>query len=155
MKFFINYPFGNTELSALQRNKKLFDVKMENGFNSRKIIETCLYYKEPLKFIPYVERIEQSSHNHYAVCFCMLIEKTAGISVNNNVQVIRTILLELERMYCHTLYLNRMFSYTDNKVLINHTKTCSLIVLRRSAATGCSGQDMSSVTLISTSVLAT
>jgi NADH-quinone oxidoreductase subunit D len=129
MNFFINYPFGNTELSALQRNKRLFDVKMEDGFNSRKIIETCLHYKEPLKLIPYIERIEQSSHNHYAVCFCTLIEKAAGISVDNNVQVVRTILLELERIYSHTLYLNRMFSYTDNKVLINHTITIKDMLL--------------------------
>jgi ech hydrogenase subunit E len=123
MKVFINSPFGNAELDAHQRNKKLFGVTMENGFNSRKIVETCLYHKEPLKMIPYIERIEQSSHNHYAVCFCMLIEKAAGISVENNVQVIRTIMLELERIYSHTLYLNRMFSYTDNVVLINHTIT--------------------------------
>ena len=123
MKIFINYPFGNTELEARIRNKKLFSVKMEEGFNSRKILDTCLSHKEPLKFIPYLERIEQSSHNHYAICFCSLIENTAGMKVDYLVQVIRTIFLELERVYSHTLYLNRLFSYTENPVAINHTIT--------------------------------
>ena len=109
MKVFINYPFGNTELEMHQRSKKLFSVSMENGFNSRRIIETALQIKEPLKMIPYIERIEQSSHNHYAVCFCMLIEKIASIKVDPTVQIIRTILLELERIYSHSIYLSRMF----------------------------------------------
>ncbi|MCX6112351.1 MAG: hypothetical protein NTY22_03560 [Proteobacteria bacterium] len=51
----------------------------------------------------------------------MLVESASGISVEYAVQLIRTILLELERIYSHTIYLNRMFSYTENQVLINHT----------------------------------
>ena len=121
MKVFISYPFGNTELELRQRSKKLFSVSMENGFNSRRIIETALHLKEPLKMIPYIERIEQSSHNHYAVCFCMLIEQSSGIVAEYTVQVVRTMLLELERMYSHSIYLNSLFSYTENPILINHT----------------------------------
>ena len=117
MKVFINYPYGNTELDVRIRNKKLFSVKMEEGFNSRKILETCLSHQEPLKFIPYLERIEQSSHNHYAVCFCSIIEKASEIKVDYLVQVIRTIFLELERIYSHTLYLNRLFLYTEPRCL--------------------------------------
>ena len=121
MKVFINYPFGNTELDMHQRSKKLFSVSMENGFSSRRIIETAIQIKDPLKMIPYIERIEQSSHNHYAVCFCTSIENISGIKVDPTVQIIRTILLELERVYSHSIYLNRMFYYTENPILVNHT----------------------------------
>lgn len=123
MKTLINNSFGIAELDISQNGKRISSVLAEFGFSSRDIIKTALATKDPIKMIPYIERIEQSSHNHYSTCFCMLLEKLCNIEIEETVKTIRTLILELERVYSHSIYLNKMFSYTDNNILINHTTT--------------------------------
>ncbi len=125
----INGPFGIAELDINQEGKRTSSIKTDFGFCSREIIKTALATKDPLKMIPYLERIEQSSHNHYSTCFCMLLENICNIVPEDTVNRVRTFLLELERIYSHSIYLNKMFSYTENQILINHTTTIRDIIL--------------------------
>lgn len=121
MKALINNSFGMAELDINQKGKRISSINTGFGFSSREIIKTALETKDPIKMIPYIERIEQSSHNHYSTCFCMLLEKLCNIEPEEAVKAIRTLILEFERIYSHSIYLNRMFSYTDNNILINDT----------------------------------
>ncbi|MBN1114348.1 MAG: hypothetical protein JXA66_03325 [Oligoflexia bacterium] len=112
MNIFYNSLFGLAELSIRHRNKRIHSVDILRGFTSRNIPEICAGL-EPKGVIPYIERIEQSSHNHYAVCYCMLVENMLDINISAALSMIRTVFLELERTYCHTLQLIRLLGYAQ------------------------------------------
>lgn len=121
MKTTINYPFGMVEINSRIRSKRVFSSEIKTGFCSRGILGLCRG-TDAVKVIPFIERIEQSAHIHYAVCFCMAIEEAAELQTSSYISNIRTILLEKERIYSHFVYLNRMFKLADNHVLTNITE---------------------------------
>lgn len=118
MNTVIHYPFGALTLESKIRAKRIFKTDIKTGLCSRNILDLCRGM-EVLKSIPYIERIEHSAHCHYSTCFCMLIEKAAGIECSNDLNMVRTVLLEKERIFSHVTYLHRMFALADNYVLKN------------------------------------
>jgi len=128
MELFINYPSGNTSLNITKRGKKIFSVKVEDGYNKRNIIEICRQ-KGPLKSIPFIERLDPYNSMHYATCFCLMVEKAAGVSCDQNLQFIRTVFLEMERIFSHVVYLDRMFRASDNSVFYNITSSVKEMII--------------------------
>jgi Ni,Fe-hydrogenase III large subunit len=116
MRTFNNNPFGVTYFNIKTRNKKINTISFEKGYNARNILKKCKDM-DIISVIPFIERIEQSSHNHYSICFCDLIEKTLEIEINEKLVIIRTIFLELERIYSHILFINRIFFHSENNLL--------------------------------------
>ena len=104
----------NTDVRA----KLVFKAELETGFCSRNIIDLC-NGMNAIKAIPYIERIEQSSHSHYGLCFCMLLEQAQKTESNETLTKIRTLLLEKERIYSHFVYLHRMFKLANCIVVKN------------------------------------
>ncbi|MFH1223454.1 MAG: hypothetical protein V1647_03820 [Pseudomonadota bacterium] len=105
-------------LNTTKRNKRISSIDVEMGFNKRDIEKICAE-KGPLKAIPFIERIEPQTPEHYAICFCMLIEKAVNKECNDKINSIRTIFLELERILCHITHLGRLFYFSGNRILHN------------------------------------
>ncbi len=118
MKTTIHYPFGMLNIKATVRAKLVFKAELETGFCSRNIINLCKGM-DAIKAIPYIERIEQSSHSHYGLCFCMLLEQAQKMEDNETLDKVRTLLLEKERIYSHLMYLHRMFELAGCVVVKN------------------------------------
>lgn len=67
-----------------------------------KLAESVLTYNE----IPYIaERICGICGFIHSTCYCQAVEKAAGIQVPRRARIIRTIMLELERIHSHLLWL--------------------------------------------------
>jgi Ni,Fe-hydrogenase III large subunit len=64
-------------------------------------MEKLLEGKTPIEALPFVERICGACSFSHATSFCQAIEKLSGTEVSTRVKDIRTIVLELERLYNH------------------------------------------------------
>ncbi len=117
MIFFVNTSSGCIELNVKHRSKKALYIDLHTGYSSRKILALCSSIKDPIKCIPFIERIDQTSHNHNAVCFCMMLEKAAELEPKKDIQAIRLIMLELERIYSHIVYLYELLSCLEDDVI--------------------------------------
>ncbi len=121
MNCIINTPSGSINIKNTIRSKKVLKAELETGTCSRNILKLCKGM-EPTAAIPYIERIEHSSHIHHSICFCLIIESAISFTTTALLSDIRTILLEKERIYSHFLYLNKMCNLCDDKILTNITE---------------------------------
>lgn len=64
-------------------------------------MEKLLEGKTPLEALPFVERICGACSFSHATSYCQAIEKLSGTEVSTRVNYIRTVVLELERLYNH------------------------------------------------------
>lgn len=104
-EYFLNTPSGAIELKVDINDSRVADVFMNTGFVCRNI-EKLSRKKKSFQIMPFVERVEQRSHNHYSVCLCSLFEEALKIKLPSSVEIIRTILLEVERVYSHLCYMD-------------------------------------------------
>ncbi|HOW16457.1 MAG TPA: hypothetical protein PK443_01965 [bacterium] len=121
MKSTINTPSGSINIKSTIRAKKVLKAELETGQCSRNILKLCKGM-DPTAAIPYIERIEHSSHIHHSICFCSIIEASISFNATNTLSDIRTVLLEKERIYSHFLYLNKMCCLSGDKILTNITE---------------------------------
>ncbi|MBE7412026.1 MAG: metal (Ni/Fe) hydrogenase large subunit [Leptospiraceae bacterium] len=70
------------------------------GFQKRNIPE-LIKGKEPIEVMPFSEAISGDSTIAYSTAFCEIYENALGIEVADNVKLIRSILLEIERVAMH------------------------------------------------------
>ncbi len=128
MKTTIHYPCGMVDIEADVRAKLIFRANLKTGKCEREILKTCKGM-DAIKAIPYIERIDQYSHNHYSVCYCALIEKALSLETNTTLERLRTITLEKERIYSHLNFLQRMFELAEDKVLNNMAESVINLML--------------------------
>ncbi len=121
MNCIINTPSGSINIKNTIRSKKVLKAEVETGTCSRNILKLCKGM-EPTAAIPYIERIEHSSHIHHSICFCSIIEGALSFTATGLLSDIRTVLLEKERIYSHFLYLNKMCCLCGDKILTNITE---------------------------------
>jgi formate hydrogenlyase subunit 5 len=129
MNIFLDTYSGAIGLNFKERAKKSLCIDLETDFNKRKIIELCQSIKDPTKCLPFIERIDQTAHNHLAICFCMILEKSNDLEPEQNVQVIRMIMLELERIYSHIIYLYEIMFYLEDDLITDELLTIRYLLI--------------------------
>ncbi len=118
MIFQLNCLNGPYTLDIRYRNNKVLSAISRFGFCERGLLEH-IKGVTPLKCLPFIERIEPYSSQHYSVCFCAIIETAMGKNKDKKLDRIRTVLLELERALHHVQYVRSVIKFTDNIVLYN------------------------------------
>ena len=119
---------GRYDLDIRYRGNKILNAHAIFGYCERDILEH-IKGNSPLKSLPFIERIDPSSSQHYSVCFCMAIEKALDTKDNTKLDHIRMILLEMERIYAHICYIHEMTKFFDNIVLHNMSSRMKDIML--------------------------
>jgi len=118
MIFQLNCLNGPYTLDVRHRNKKVLSANVNFGFCERGLLNQTTGVT-PLKCLPFIERIEPYSSQHYAVCFCAIIEQAMNKNKDKKLAAIRTLLLETERILHHVQYIKSVIKFTDNIVLYN------------------------------------
>lgn len=70
-------------------------------FYTHRGMEKLVEGKTPFEALPFVERICGACSFSHATSYCQAIEKLSGTEVSTRVNYIRTVVLELERLYNH------------------------------------------------------
>ena len=86
--------------------------------DSRNILHTCIN-KTYFNLLPFIERIDYLSSNHYGLCVLKAIEEKHEFTLKENVSIIRTLILEIERIICNLNSLRNIFYLTKDIILIN------------------------------------
>lgn len=128
MIFQLNCINGPYTLDIRHRNNKVLSAKTGFGFCERGLLEH-IKGTTPLKCLPFIERIEPYSSQHYSVCFCSIIEAAMGNNKDKKLACIRTVLLEIERMLHHIQYIKSIIKFTDNIVLYNLIESAKDLLL--------------------------
>lgn len=118
MKLSLTCPNGPYDLNIRYRGNKILSSSSSFGYCERNIINHVKSLSA-LKAIPFIERIDPYSWQHYSMCFCALIEQSLNIQEDQKLSNIRTILMELERILSHSYYIKTTVSYSQNVVLHN------------------------------------
>lgn len=118
MIFQLNCLNGPYTLDVRYRNNKVLSANSRFGFCERGLLDH-IKGSTPLKSLPFIERIEPYSSQHYSVCFCAIIEAAMGKNKDKKLARIRTVLLEIERAFHHVQYIKSVIKFTDNVVLYN------------------------------------
>ena len=118
MKLSLTCPNGPYDLNIRYRGNKILSAQSSFGYCERNIINQ-IKSLSVLKAIPFIERIDPYSWQHYSLCFCTLIEQALNIQEDRKLCNIRTILMELERILSHSYYIKTTISCSQNIVLHN------------------------------------
>lgn len=86
--------------------------------DSRNILKLCTN-KTYYNMLPFVERIDWLTSDHYNLCVIKAIEEKQKINVKENVLAIRTLILEIQRLSCNLNSLRNLFILTRDNVLKN------------------------------------
>jgi len=113
-----NTCFGFYIVDFLEENNFIKKINTFNILDSKNILKACLN-KPYYNLIPYIERIDFSSCNHYALCLIKAIEEKHEIKPKNNINIIRVILLELENILNKLYGLLNLFKISKDIILIN------------------------------------
>jgi len=104
--------------------EKVVDVDFRGFSNYRgleKMAESALNYNQ----IPFIaERICACCGFAHSTCYCQALEAAAHLEVPIRAQFIRTLLLELERLYSHSLWLASLCNMEGHKTLF--IRCCAL-----------------------------
>lgn len=77
------------------------DAELEAGFVHRGLEKKFEW--DYNKGVYLAERVCGICTQHHSTCFCLAVEKTMNLEIPRKAQVIRTIMLELERLHSHLL----------------------------------------------------
>ncbi|MHA1237773.1 MAG: hydrogenase large subunit [Candidatus Odinarchaeia archaeon] len=97
--------FIESEYFRIKLEKEdIVDVDMKTGFNHRGIMR--LAESRSYARIPYlVQRVCGICSTTHAVAYCNTVEYLAGVDIPDRAKLIRTIILELERIHSHLIWL--------------------------------------------------
>jgi NADH-quinone oxidoreductase subunit D len=118
MKMPLTCPNGPYELDIRYRGNKILSASSSFGYCERNILKQ-IKNTSALKTLPFIERIDPYSSQHYSLCFCSIMEQALSIREGKKLSTIRTILLELERVLSHAYYIKTVIKSSENIALYN------------------------------------
>jgi len=96
-------------------------------------LEKHLQGRTPEEALPLAERISGDTAVGHALAFAMAVEDALGLPVDEEDRLVRALLLELERLHCHTADLGAMANDVGFGILHTHTQRLRESLLRSNA----------------------
>jgi len=96
-------------------------------------LEKHLQGRTPAEALPLTERISGDTAVGHSLAFAMAVEGALGLEVTEEDRLVRALLLELERLHCHTADLGAMANDVGLGILQTHTLRLREQLLRSNA----------------------
>lgn len=99
--------------------ERMKEVYVDNTYKSR-FIEQKMRTLSPFEALKLSEQICASFAFSHSCAFSRAIEEAFSININDNVKIMRLILLEVERIFNHIYVISRLSGAASQNVLTNH-----------------------------------
>ncbi|TVT34728.1 formate hydrogenase, partial [Amycolatopsis rhizosphaerae] len=96
----------------------ILNLKARLWFVHRGLERLC-QSRRPEEVLPLTERVSGDTSVGHSLAFCLAVEEAYGITVPEDAQRVRAILLELERLYNHVTDLGALCNDTGHSILNN------------------------------------